>query len=217
MKKNIVALTLILVIPMSLLLNGCQTDPAIVAFNRGTALGDKGNFDRAIAELTKAIEINPRYAEAYCYRATAWAEEGEYDQALEDYTKAIEIDPLNISSYGGRGKVWLKKGDYERAIDNFNKFIEIATEKGLGSHRLLAVVYSDRGEAWLKKGEYDKAIEDCTKAIKLNPRHPEAYGNRGMAFFEKWKAASGLKKDSFYDKSMEDLDKGTKLLEEMSK
>jgi tetratricopeptide (TPR) repeat protein len=49
---------------------------------------EKGNYDRAIALFSKALEINPRYAAAYNNRGIAYAKgKGQYDKAISDYTK----------------------------------------------------------------------------------------------------------------------------------
>jgi len=57
----------------------------------------KGQQDQAIAELTKAIEINPKDAEVYTNRAVAYYNKREYDKAWEDVRKAeslgLEVDP----------------------------------------------------------------------------------------------------------------------------
>src|SRR5258708_31589841 len=38
---------------------------AVAYIGRGTAYGDKGDYDRAIADFTKAIELDPKSAVAY--------------------------------------------------------------------------------------------------------------------------------------------------------
>jgi len=60
--------------------------------NRGLAWAEKGAFDKAIADQTKAIEINPKFAFGYSNRGLAWEEKGAFDKAIADHKKAIEID-----------------------------------------------------------------------------------------------------------------------------
>lgn len=60
-------------------------------YNRGIANLDQGNYDEALSDLTKAIEINSNYAEAYYNRGTAYAEKEEYDKADADMFKAREL------------------------------------------------------------------------------------------------------------------------------
>jgi tetratricopeptide (TPR) repeat protein len=61
--------------------------------NRGVTSHDKGQLDQAISDFTKALEINPRLAEAYYNRGIVYSEKGQLDQAISDFTKALEINP----------------------------------------------------------------------------------------------------------------------------
>jgi tetratricopeptide (TPR) repeat protein len=91
----------------------------------GNAWFDKGDYDRAIAEYTKAIEIDPRFAVAYYNRGLAWGKKGDYDRAIAEYTKAIELDPEHADAYNNRGIAWVKKGEYDKAITDWTKAIEL--------------------------------------------------------------------------------------------
>ena len=53
--------------------------------NRGEAYMRKGEFDRAIDELNKALELAPGSVEAYDKRGAAYAEKGKYDRAMEEF------------------------------------------------------------------------------------------------------------------------------------
>ena len=61
--------------------------------NRGMAYRDKGQYDQAISDYNKALEINSKYAYAYNNRGMAYRDKGQYDQAISDYNKALEINP----------------------------------------------------------------------------------------------------------------------------
>jgi tetratricopeptide (TPR) repeat protein len=60
--------------------------------NRGNAYDDKGAIDRAIADYTKAIALDPKYGLAYTIRALAYESSGEVDRAIADFSKVLEID-----------------------------------------------------------------------------------------------------------------------------
>ena len=51
--------------------------------------------DRAIADLTKALQLNPDFADAYHHRGRAYFVKGELDRALNDLNRAIQLDPNN--------------------------------------------------------------------------------------------------------------------------
>jgi len=60
---------------------------------RGLAWQKKGDVDRALADYTAAIKINPKDALAYNNRGMLWRERGDSDRAIADFTAAIAINP----------------------------------------------------------------------------------------------------------------------------
>src|SRR5208283_2227106 len=68
---------------------------------RGSAKGIKGDWDGAIADYTKAIDLKPDFAIAYCSRGSAEAMKGEWDGAIADYTKALKLKPDLAEAYYG--------------------------------------------------------------------------------------------------------------------
>ena len=60
--------------------------------NRGLAWTDKGNYNQAISDFNKAIELNPNCADAYVGRATAYKEFGHRKKAVDDYNNYLKIN-----------------------------------------------------------------------------------------------------------------------------
>jgi tetratricopeptide (TPR) repeat protein len=60
-------------------------------------IGD-GNYTKAIATYTKAIERDPKYAFAYIGRGDAYVLRGDLDSAIRDYTQATRLDPGNSAA-----------------------------------------------------------------------------------------------------------------------
>ena len=67
----------------------------------------------AIQDYNKAIEINPKYADAYDNRGVAKDNLKDYKGAIQDYSKAIELDPKYAVTYYNRGvaKIFLGHKD----------------------------------------------------------------------------------------------------------
>ncbi len=70
---------------------------------RGNSYFQKGDYDRAITEYTKALDKVSDAFGAYHNRGLAYGIKGQYDQAISDYTKAIEINPKYVDAYHNRG------------------------------------------------------------------------------------------------------------------
>ena len=52
-----------------------------------------GRHDEAIAELHKAIELDPKYAAAHANLGVVLNGLGRHDEAIAELHKAIELDP----------------------------------------------------------------------------------------------------------------------------
>lgn len=163
---------------------------------RAIAHHEQKDYDRAIADYSKLIEIGPRDpyyrhnslddgdgsqdAEYYSARGNAYWSKGDYDQTIADYSKAIEIEQAahkQAGHYEERGYVYYAKGDNDRAIVDYNKAIELAPNQ--------ASAYHHRGYAYHLKKEYDRAIADYSKAIELDADYGFAYTGRATAYKEK--------------------------------
>lgn len=98
-----------------------QTVPPIVLayYKRGIAYSRKKDYAQAIADLSRAIELNPDYADAYIQRGTAYGRSGDNERALEDLDFAISLRPNYALAYNNRGVAYKLLGDYENARKDF--------------------------------------------------------------------------------------------------
>jgi tetratricopeptide (TPR) repeat protein len=160
---------------------------------RGFAWDEKSEYDKAIADYTKAIELKPDDGSIYNNRGISWKSKGEYDKAIADYTKAIELKPSYAGAYSNRGISWKNKNEYDKAIADYTKAIELRPG--------YAAAYLNRGLVWSDKDEYEKALQDYTKAIELKPDYVIAYNNRGTVLNHK----------AEYDKAIVDFMKAIEL------
>ena len=71
--------------------NIAKADDAISYLKRGNEKYNKGDYSGAIAEFTKAIEINPSYANAYRNRGTSKKNLGDLKGACSDWRKASSL------------------------------------------------------------------------------------------------------------------------------
>jgi hypothetical protein len=94
-------------------------------FLRGTALSDKGEFDHAIADFTKAIELNPSHAAVYTNRGIAYEKKGKHDKAISDFTKAIELNPRLAEAYSNRGFVYMMTWNKNKACSDWKQACEL--------------------------------------------------------------------------------------------
>lgn len=132
----------------------------------------KSDFDGAITDYTRAIELDPEDAEAYNYRGFAHLYNGDIDKAIADYTKAIDIDQELTEAYKDRATAYLANSNFDNAINDYTKAIQLDPDD--------TNIYNYRGFAYFRNSEIDKAIDDLSRAIQLKPDSAGAYYNRGI-------------------------------------
>ncbi len=75
-------------------------------YNRAWAYRQKGDYDSAIADDTRAIELDPKNAHAFIDRGGAYFYKREYDLSIADSTRAIELSPKAPEPYVNRGAAY---------------------------------------------------------------------------------------------------------------
>jgi tetratricopeptide (TPR) repeat protein len=87
-KTWIVVLTLSMIVCLSII--GC-TDESAKHCNLGVSLWKKDEYGKAVKEFGKALQINPKNARAYYYRANAFYDDGQYSRAWADVHAAEDL------------------------------------------------------------------------------------------------------------------------------
>jgi tetratricopeptide (TPR) repeat protein len=132
---------------------------AVVYNNLGMDCRKRHDYGAAIANYTKALELNPSYVAAYNNRGNAYRASGNLDAAIADYTQAIELNPTDTTAYGNRGIAFGTKNDLNAATADCTKVIEINPADGLA--------YFNRGVTNETQGKIQAAIADVETAAKL--------------------------------------------------
>jgi tetratricopeptide (TPR) repeat protein len=78
--------------------------------------------DEAIADYTRAIEIQPDFLDAYFGRGTVYLKQGKLDEAFADFNHTIELNPDYAHGYWGRGGAYYVLGDYPKAIADYREY-----------------------------------------------------------------------------------------------
>jgi tetratricopeptide (TPR) repeat protein len=117
----------------------------------------KKDFDRAIADYTLAIRLDPNDAAAHIGRGAAWFDKKEYDKAIADYSRAIDLDPNDPLAYFGRGLTWSIRKNYDRAIADYRQAIRLKPN--------LAFAYNNA--VWLMATCPDERFRNGRKAVEL--------------------------------------------------
>ncbi|MDR4497770.1 MAG: tetratricopeptide repeat protein [Candidatus Scalindua sp.] len=167
-------------------------DEADIYFEKGLEYYNNERWDEAIAEINKAMALNPEYKDSFYKFGLAHYKGGFYDKAITAYSLSLKLNPNDFRVYCDRGLAYGKNGQYDKAIADYDQAIKLDPKH--------AKVYVGRGVAFKNKGEDEKAIADYTQAIKLNSTYALAYYNRGLVHQKKGR----------YEKAIADFDQALK-------
>ena len=100
-------------------------DVAEAYINRGQQYYTQRNYNRAVADFTAAIALDPYHPIAYGNRGNVKHVLGQFDAAIADYSRAIELDRGYTSAYTGRGVMYERQGRIDLAIADFRLALAI--------------------------------------------------------------------------------------------
>lgn len=134
------------------------------------------NYAAALTNFTRAVELNPRHAGAYCGRGMSkwWLQ--DYSGAIADYDKAIALNPKEGGYYSNRGQARFALHKVSEALADYNKAIDL-DPRNVQAH-------FNRGTLKvLGLTNYAGAAADFTKAIELHsdPQEEDIFFWRGYA------------------------------------
>ena len=88
------------------------------------------NFDDALLDYTKALQINPKMTDAYYNRAEILLsrkdiESPDIERAVADLEKAIELDDKFVSALFAMGAAQKKLGNYNKSLEYLDRVLAI--------------------------------------------------------------------------------------------
>ncbi len=151
--------------------------------NRGSAYSLLGQWDKALADYSRGIELSPNYLDALYNRGYVYGKLGQWEKASADYSRAIEISPRYIPAYSNRGNTYAKMGLWDKAINDYSEAI--------GMDPAYIMAYYNRGLAWYNLQEWENALKDFSMAARLDTGYTDAYYNRGLTYgnLDQWDKA----------------------------
>jgi tetratricopeptide (TPR) repeat protein len=189
---------------------------------RGNALRDAcQQYDLAVADYDRAIELAPWWPDPYRDRAMAHRLQGDLEASLTDLEKAIELQPRWPDLYHDLGRVYLEQERFDAALDEFEHFLSFEAESDdLRRDQAMALLRLGRvdeaigilrdaierrpkadwlrnwlGEALLWLGRTGEAIEAHGAAIESQPAQAAGYAGRGSARLLAGASCNGVQAD----------------------
>ena len=136
----------------------------------GRAFQGLKQYKDAIEHLTKAIEMQENYTDAYISRAHAYYSENKIDKAKEDIDKILSYEPENEDTIIFMGDIQVIEGKQDLAINTYQSIIS--------TNPFNREAYLRLGALYQKQKEWDKAIKVYDDAIEVLPEFIDAYLER---------------------------------------
>ena len=86
------------------------------------------DYDRAIADSTQAIQLDPGYVLAFNTRGLAFHQKKEYDRAIADFTEAIRLDLSQAFLFHNRSLAFYAKKETDRAMADCSEAVRLDPE-----------------------------------------------------------------------------------------
>jgi tetratricopeptide (TPR) repeat protein len=137
---------------------------------RGMIYLDRAEYDRAIPDLTRTLELEQEDTTTRQARCLAYLKDGEWKKALLDADAVIAHDPQNVEAYKLRGQAHLALREYRKAHKDFTHVIRLHRD---------AEAYYLRARTKAELGDFAEAIYDCNDATAINPHLADAFFLRG--------------------------------------
>lgn len=139
------------------------------------------NYDNAIADANRAIQMNPRDLDAHLQRGLAYVQVKNYNQAVEDLTEGLKLTPNDRFALWHRAVAFKNLGKYKEALADLLQASELESKSAnvLNGFAWFLATCPDSG---VRNG--GKATEYITRALQLDPNNWYLWDTRAAAFAE---------------------------------
>ena len=110
------------------LITGCTNPLGILYLNQGVEKYEAKNYQGAIDDFTKAVELRSRDAFSYRNRGNAKHKLKDYQGAIADFNTSIVINPEDLYAFNERGRVKYDINDMKGACADFKKAVSLGNK-----------------------------------------------------------------------------------------
>jgi eukaryotic-like serine/threonine-protein kinase len=149
-----------------------NSDLAAIHRISGLLLYGSREYDQAITEYQRAIELEPNNSDAYRRLGKAFEANRQIDRALAAYREAVRVGSGYYRNQQDLGAFWYARANYEEAVKYLVKAVELAPGE--------PKAHSDLGQVYQASGRFTQAEEEFRRALGLKETQ-SAQGRLGFA------------------------------------
>ena len=136
----------------------------------------RGQLDAALQSYTRALDLNPDFAEAHCNLGATFADLGQLDAAVQCYRRALAINPDFAEAHGNLGSALRGLGQLQEAAASYA--LALAAKPDFAdAYYNLAITLKDLGQL-------EAAVHNYRCALGLRPQSSEWHSSLGTVLKE---------------------------------
>ncbi|MGB9418693.1 MAG: tetratricopeptide repeat protein [Acidobacteriaceae bacterium] len=170
-----------------------QIDPNSVVAHEVAGEIDESmhNYDGALVEYKKAIDLAPDQPEPHVHMANTFWSISKWDSARTEFEAGLSHDPNNCTAHWKLGNTILEaNGEPGDALSHLNKAVELCPE--------LMQARVDRARALIKTEKQDQALPDLLLAEKESPDEPSIHFLLASVYRKQGKTAQAQEETRTY-------------------
>jgi tetratricopeptide (TPR) repeat protein len=145
----------------------------------GSFFSAEGNIHAAIVNFRKALDINPRFAQAWNNLGIALNKKGDAENAKNCFMQALDSNPRLAETHVDLAILLTKEKRLDEAIVHYRAALELRPGD--------AQAHNNLGIALAAQGKSSDALRHFAEAVRLNPQYAKAQNNFANALAEQGK------------------------------
>lgn len=139
-------------------------------YYQGVFYGKQENYNEAILELEKAIQVDPAYAEAYNALAVVYHRQKQYQQAIQNYLLAIETSPRYVKARTNLAMIYEEQGQPHKALQQLEQALQ--EDPAYEPAQKLIETVRKKAQAQEAKERLQQQAQAAARASEVPPAQP---------------------------------------------
>jgi protein O-mannosyl-transferase len=150
----------------------------------GGTLGGRGQFDAAIAQYHKALEVKPDYPQVRCNLAMTLLQSGRPEDAIVEFRKVLALTPNDAAVRGTLGLALQQVGRLDEAAAECQRALSINPSS--------SALHNNLGDVLNRQGKTAEAVAQFRQAIAVEPGNAQAHNNLAAALQRQGNASEAI-------------------------
>ena len=163
-----------------------ELDPLALGVSTGIGLCYyfAGQYDRAIAQYGKTLEIDPSFALAHFNLGGALGQKGQFDEAIAEFQAGFKTNPNDAGATAELGYVYARAGRKAEAQKTLDTLRDLSSRRYVAPY-FPALVHAGRGDSEQALAYLEQAFNERAAPMVFINIDPRFSGLRSNPRFQK--------------------------------